>query len=279
MNCFLRFPDGKAKALTFSYDDGVVQDVRLIELFKQYGLKGTFNINGNLLEQGDRLGIEAVKNLYLPNGQELACHGFNHPFLEKLPDNLALYEITEDRRVLEKITGTIVQGMAYPYGTSSARTKQLLKAAGILYARDIDETNQFTLPADWLQWKPTCHHDAPNILDLARDFLSRNMQSIGLNTNDGLLFYVWGHSYEFDRKNNWEHMERFAQMVAGQTDVWYATNMQIYRYITAYRSLEFSMEHTLVHNPTTLDVYFAIRENPFMPLRTVCVGAGKTIAL
>lgn len=279
MNYFLRFPEGKAKALTFSYDDGVVQDVRLIELFQKYGLKGTFNINGNLFEQGEHLDAETVRNLYVPNGQELACHGFNHPFLEKLPDNLALYEITEDRRVLEAITGKIIRGMAYPYGTTSARTKELLKTAGIAYARDIDETNQFGLPADWLQWKPTCHHNAPNIFDLAQDFLSRNTKSIGLVTNDGLLFYVWGHAYEFDRRDNWEHVEKLAQMVAGKADVWYATNMEIYRYITAYRSLEFSMDHHLVYNPATMDVWFAIRENPYQQLKLVCVGAGETICL
>ncbi len=38
------------KYLTFSYDDGVTQDIRLIELFNKYGMKATFNINSGLLE-------------------------------------------------------------------------------------------------------------------------------------------------------------------------------------------------------------------------------------
>ena len=37
------------KAITFSYDDGVTQDQRLIEMFDRYGLKATFNINSGLL--------------------------------------------------------------------------------------------------------------------------------------------------------------------------------------------------------------------------------------
>ena len=45
---YLRFPDGKPKALTFSYDDGVETDKRLIEIFQKHGLKGTFNINSLL---------------------------------------------------------------------------------------------------------------------------------------------------------------------------------------------------------------------------------------
>jgi signal transduction histidine kinase len=46
---FLRFPEGKMKAVTFSYDDGVGQDIRLVALLDKYGLKGTFNINTLML--------------------------------------------------------------------------------------------------------------------------------------------------------------------------------------------------------------------------------------
>ena len=43
------------KSLTFSYDDGVTQDVRLIEIFNKYGLKATFNLNSELLGNRDSL--------------------------------------------------------------------------------------------------------------------------------------------------------------------------------------------------------------------------------
>ena len=36
----LRFPEGKAKALTFSYDDGCRADVRMAKTLTKYGLKG-----------------------------------------------------------------------------------------------------------------------------------------------------------------------------------------------------------------------------------------------
>lgn len=35
---FMRFPQGRAKALTLSYDDGVEQDIRLIEILNRHGL-------------------------------------------------------------------------------------------------------------------------------------------------------------------------------------------------------------------------------------------------
>ena len=43
--------NGMKKALTFSYDDGVTQDIRLIEIFNKYNLKATFNLNPERWEQ------------------------------------------------------------------------------------------------------------------------------------------------------------------------------------------------------------------------------------
>ena len=42
---------GINKAITFSYDDGVTQDVRLIEIFNKYNIKATFNLNLELLDR------------------------------------------------------------------------------------------------------------------------------------------------------------------------------------------------------------------------------------
>lgn len=44
------YPYGKKKAFNVTYDDGVLQDVRFVELLNQYGLKGTFNLNSALME-------------------------------------------------------------------------------------------------------------------------------------------------------------------------------------------------------------------------------------
>ena len=44
--------DGKKRAVTFSYDDGVEQDRHLVELFNTYGMKATFNLNSGI--QTDR---------------------------------------------------------------------------------------------------------------------------------------------------------------------------------------------------------------------------------
>ena len=44
-------PDGRFKALTLSFDDGRVQDRRLVTLLNRCGIKATFNLNSG--EQGE----------------------------------------------------------------------------------------------------------------------------------------------------------------------------------------------------------------------------------
>ena len=45
MSTFYRFPNGLRKALTLSYDDGVEQDIRLMEILDKHGIRCTFNLN------------------------------------------------------------------------------------------------------------------------------------------------------------------------------------------------------------------------------------------
>ena len=49
---YIKFKDGKSKALTLSYDDGVVQDIRLVSILDKYGVKYTRR-EAVQLESGD----------------------------------------------------------------------------------------------------------------------------------------------------------------------------------------------------------------------------------
>ena len=71
------------------------------------------------------------------------------------------------------------------------------------------------------------------------------------------LFYLWGHTYEFDMDNNWEVIEKFAEYIGNRDDVWYANNMQVYEYVEAYRALRFSANGNIVYNPSALTVWFS----------------------
>ena len=210
----MRFPGGLSKALTLSYDDGIDDDIRLIEIMKRYGLKGTFNLNTGTYatkenyakgdrSYGYRMTYEQVSKLYAQEGIEPALHSLTHPFLETLPKAQVAYEIVKDRDNLEKQFGTIVRGMAYPFGTYSDDVVRVLEDCGICYCRTVKNTRKFDLPTDWLRLNPTCHHNDPLLFDMVKQFT----ESAPAEIRQPWLFYVWGHSYEFPRDNTWDRIE------------------------------------------------------------------------
>lgn len=277
-NIFMRFPGGKRKALTLSYDDGVEQDIRLIDIMKKHGLKGTFNINsglyapeGKVYPEGTihrRMSKSMALDLYRNSGMEVAVHGLTHPFLEQLPENLCTYEVLQDRINLEEDYGTIVRGMAYPFGTYSDSVVDTLRQCGIVYSRTVESTEKFTIPTDWLRLPATCHHKNPRLMELARQFA----EVTGKTNRGPALFYLWGHSYEFEADDNWNVIEEFAAYIGGREDIWYATNIEIYDYIDAYNRLIFSMDFTKVYNPTATELFFETKRGVY------CVKPGETLS-
>jgi hypothetical protein len=137
-------------------------------------------------------------------------------------------------------------------GTFNDMTVDVLYSCGIAYARTTVSTGSFAVPTDWLRMPATCHHNDERLFALAEQFVSQEPNAWVMPW----LFYVWGHAYEFDINQNWERIEEFCEKVGGKDDVWYATNIEIYDYVEAYRALQFSAQCTMVKNPTALTVWF-----------------------
>lgn len=255
----MRLRDGKTKVLTLSYDDGVVQDARLIEIMNKYGIKGTFNINSGrfLSEDSSRtvikgnLKLSEAKELYLNSPHEIAVHSLTHPFLDKLDTAEVIYEITEDRKSLENNFGKLVRGMAYPYGTYNNTVIDILDKCQIAYARTTKDTHKFKLPENWLELHPTCHHNYTGLEDLTKKFVNEPSWLGNIE-----MFYLWGHSYEFDNDNNWNVIEDFVKLVGGHEHIWYATNIEIYDYVKAYGNLQSSYDKKIIYNPSNTELWF-----------------------
>ncbi len=273
---YMRLKDGKTKVLTLSYDDGVFQDERLIEIMNKTGLKGTFNINTGLLLPEDgvreagksrRMKLSEAKKVYTGSGQEVAVHALTHKWLDRLPRGEILNEILNDRINIEREFGGIVRGMAYPFGTWNEELLPVLEICGIVYSRTTFSTEAFGFPKRWLTLNPTCHHNNPRLKELAEDFITSDRHG------RCKMFYLWGHSYEFDDRNNWNIIEEFAEYMGGRDDIWYATNIEIYDYIKAYEKLITSADCCTVYNPTDTDLWFE------QSGEVVCIKAGNTIKI
>lgn len=216
MTCF---PNGALKAVTFSYDDANVADERLVALFNRYGMKGTFNVNSGLSQQMNRPELVQVRRFPgLYRGHEVAVHTVTHLHLHEMYEEDMHREIGEDKRFLTKLMGYEVNGMAFPYGQYSDTTLRVMAEEGIRYSRTVHSTGGFALPTHPLTWDPTCHHnDAPACVE----------RFLAAEATEPMLLYIWGHSYEFDRQNNWELIERVCERLAGQSDLWFATNGEV----------------------------------------------------
>lgn len=277
------FPGGRKKALTLSYDDGVEQDIRLMDIMKRHGLKGTFNINsgeyspeGTVFEPGRvhrRMTRSACIALYKDSGMEVAVHGLNHPWFDRLPTNVCNYQIAQDRVNLETDYEQLVRGCAYPFGTYNDSVVEMLENNGIAYSRGVDSSHSFNIPGDWLRLRPTCHHADGEMPALLDKFV--NERPIG----GSWLFYLWGHSYEFEQFDNWNIIEEFAKKAGGHEDIWYATNIEIYDYVKAFETLKFSAKADLVQNNSAYDLWFEFNDYGVPAKKQYCVKAGTTLRI
>lgn len=278
----MRFPEGKPKAVTLSYDDGVIQDLRLAELTARRGLKCTFNINSGFVEKepgGGKLTYEQLRGEILSKGHEVAVHGEYHLAPGSSRTLVGLRDALECRIQLERNLGLIIRGMAYPNcgvtrftgGSDYETVRRYLQDIGIVYARSaIGDNNRFMLPDDWYCWLPTAHHNNPDVTAWAEEFVGLKMEDLYSDSRYARLFYLWGHSYEFDNNGNWDHMEKLCDILSGKDDVWYATNIEIYDYVTAFRSLVFSADGTVCYNPTLFKLFFITEK------RLYSVAPGET---
>lgn len=258
------FPGGVHHCITLSYDDGNVADIRLTEILRKHRLKGTFHLNSGILGNPDTVSANQIPEIYRTH--EVSCHMVNHPFPTDIPDISMLEELIEDRRTLETACGYVVRGMSYPYGNYNSHVIDLCRTAGIEYSRTTLSTGGYTLPQDFLAWHPTCHH-TNNLMDRLTHLYDYDKYA------RMRLLYVWGHSYEFDRSNNWEIIEEFAEAAADREDTWYATNIEIVDYIAALKSLRVSTDRTIIYNPSAIDVWVTVNN------QTVHIKSGDTFRL
>ena len=247
------------KYFTISYDDGLEQDKRIVELMKKYGINGTFNLNSGLF--GLRTNIQYIGNLGYQNvgpdvikqglirtapayripedeirqvyaGFELATHGVHHMNEGKLSEEDLRKEIREDRKRLSEFTDLPVVGHAFPFGGSSALAERVLQEEGILYARGVSSSKgkgekRFSFPTSLYHVSPTCSQIDGRTEKLFDEFMRT------VPTQGDMLFYMWGHGYEIDFQTRrgrklMDMLERMFSMVAKDDSIISCTNNEAF---------------------------------------------------
>ena len=220
--------NGKRKAVTFSYDDGVTQDKRLVELFSRYGLKATFNLNSGIQSYAEvfenhgrsihRLNAKELPKLY--KGHEIAVHCLTHADLARCDEETIYNEISRDKWIHEQTFQSEICGMAYPFGTYNETVMKIAADCGIRYARTVIETGDFEISENLLELKASAHHNREDLFEMIDRFLT-------LDADQPQLFYIWGHSYEFEVDQNWDRLEEICRRLSGHDDIFYGTNAEV----------------------------------------------------
>jgi peptidoglycan/xylan/chitin deacetylase (PgdA/CDA1 family) len=224
------------KMFTLSFDDGTVQDRRFVALIDQYNLKCTFNLNSGLfgsvhnINHGDitvchdEVARTEVKELYI--NHEIAVHTVTHPNLLHCTKEQIISEVNNDYVNLTALTDSKIQGMAYPGGPfyNDFVIETILQHTPIRYARTIASHHTFQLPENFMTWHPTCHQNDQCLMQLANDFIQAT-------PDHDMLFYLWGHTFEFDIYNTWDAFEEFCRLICNHNDICYMTNGEVYEYL------------------------------------------------
>ena len=224
--------NGKMKAVTFSYEDGVMQDEHMVRILNRYGLKGTFNLNASRHGYGApgfqwvfrnkvnvaRIPIERLKETY--TGHEIAMHGYTHLRLDTVPHDVCKYEVLADRARLTEFFGKEPVGLAYPCAVEyNDGVIDILRENGVRYARGSGETLSFDPPKQLLCFDSTCEDLNPKLMELAERFVQ-------MKPEKPQLFYIYGHTYAHDYFETWEKIERFCEFISGHDDIFYGTNAE-----------------------------------------------------
>lgn len=198
------------KIIAFSFDDGTVQDERLVALLKKYGFKATFNLSSALFGTEysfemnghhvvhTRLPLEKALALY--EGFEVAAHTRTHNCLKLLEPKDIIEEVVPDYMRLSELFGRPVRGLAYAWGGKNydrLAVEILKNFTTVRYARSAADGNSLAFPENFLAWNPSAHILSDELSGLIDEFE---------RAEKGLLF-IWGHSFELDFDDGWNRAE------------------------------------------------------------------------
>lgn len=243
------------KYFTLSFDDGLEQDKKIIQILKEHGMHGcTFNLNAGLMGKKQVMGriseygfmekedlsllekktrfVHYVPDYRIPadeiaqvyEGFEVASHAYLHQNLKKLSEAELDECIQKDTEALKKLTGKEIVGFAYPFGAVSDKAVAVLKKHGIRYARTTMSSKGFELPQDPYRLAATCWIGQKETFEFVQRFIESKP------TEKDQMLYIWGHGYEFDfgtDRNNWDNLKRLCDMIAGADDILNCTNGEI----------------------------------------------------
>jgi len=186
------------------WDDGVVTDFAVQEICRKYNAKATFNLCPAWIKEervqpswnrgkesrwsfrgfhGGRVCLKDLKEHY--QGFQVASHCWSHENAGDNPDEVFIKAALDARNFLEDTFEQECRGFAWPCGKHTPSTEKLLKEAGFLYGRTVENALDVTDTDNPLALSSNCHFQSVNFWNLFEEAKKNSP-----------VFYFWGHSYE-----------------------------------------------------------------------------------
>lgn len=250
----------KKNIITTSWDDGALEDLRILKLLEKYNLKGTFYIPQNItfeVRKGEYLKTVSESDiLKIAKNQEVGAHTLNHIYLDTLKKDEIYKEVKGSKDWLEGLLNRPVPAFAYPGGVFNNEIIEMVKKSGFSGARtsisfQTDIKNPFLMG-----FSSHCYPCFPHNKDWSLVFESKmawqraklNLKGIiglGIPINsffkwdlliknvfkyvlkNGNVFHLYGHPWEIERYNLWQGLEKLFKYISNRKDVGYLTNGEV----------------------------------------------------
>lgn len=221
--------------VTTSWDDGHKLDLKLACMLQKYNMKGTFYISPSYMKE--KLSEEEIRRLALSH--EVGAHTLNHVNLLSVPLMSAEKEIVDSKLYLEKILDHKVRMFCYPDGHYNKRIERIVETAGFLGARTCIHGDASS-PNDPYEWHITLHASNGSPLQTLRIWYKSRISVLALIDweirakllfdyilSKGGVYHIWGHSWEIQRNNEWNKLERVLDYISNRNRVQYKTNGEV----------------------------------------------------
>jgi peptidoglycan/xylan/chitin deacetylase (PgdA/CDA1 family) len=240
------------RIVTTSWDDGDRADLKLSELLRSRGIRGTFYVP--ILPYRERPLEPAELRALSSEDFEIGAHGYSHKLLWGLSAEELSAEVASCKPVLEDILGKEVRMFCYPCGRYDSNVVRALKEAGYCGARTVrmlatgSDFNPFEMPTtvqifphprstylknvvracklEGLQAYLSHRAGLGNWLELGKSLFDSVLQSGG-------IWHLYGHSWEIEELGLWEDLEKILDYVCKRKDVMYVSNCELVQFLPA----------------------------------------------
>lgn len=173
-----------------SCDDGCKDDIRVAELAKKYGIKVVFYWP---VEWHSLANLGLYEPLSFNDAQDIAedfevgSHSITHEHLTRIPEEIAMYEISESKTMLENLFGVEVTKFAPPRGYTNTLLTE--------YTMKFYEKQRLTKGKGLVHVHPDSGANG-------------NMHWLQRAKNE-VVEELWMHSWELNKYDEWDNLENY----------------------------------------------------------------------